>query len=156
MLNYTVDPVASAPEIIAVANKSTLFFRRPEFSDLMKENEQMIFEMLNTPKNSRRVFLTASGTGAIGCSGNNYWITKSTCCAAWGFTSCTSFECNSMCRKKEEKMHLLKYERSIDQRKVWSNTMDADCNNPVHNSSEINSDCPNGVHYKNIRKRPCN
>ena len=31
MLNFTVGPVMSDPEIIEVANKSTPYFRTPEF-----------------------------------------------------------------------------------------------------------------------------
>ena len=65
MLNFTVGPVMSDPEIIEVANSSTPYFRTPEFSEVMKENERLFLEFLNAPKGSRAVFLTASGTGSM-------------------------------------------------------------------------------------------
>lgn len=65
MLNFTVGPVMSDPETIEVANRSTPYFRTPEFSEIMKENEKYILEFLNAPDNSRVCFLTASGTGSM-------------------------------------------------------------------------------------------
>ena len=65
MLNFTVGPVMSDPTIIEVANHSTPYFRTPEFSNLMKENEKLMLSSLSAPKSSRCVFLTASGTGAM-------------------------------------------------------------------------------------------
>lgn len=65
MLNFTVGPVMSRPDIIEVANHSTPYFRTPEFSEIMRENEQLMLEFLNAPKKSRCVFLTTSGTGAM-------------------------------------------------------------------------------------------
>ena len=64
MLNFTVGPVMSAPEIIDVANRSTPYFRTTEFSDVMFENERIFLE-LSAPYGSRAVFLTASGTGSM-------------------------------------------------------------------------------------------
>ena len=65
MLNFTVGPVMSDPDIIKVASESTPYFRTPEFSDVMKENEELMLTFLNAPDNSRCVFFTASGTGAM-------------------------------------------------------------------------------------------
>ena len=65
MLNFTVGPVMSAEDVIEVANHSTPYFRTPEFSTLMKENEALMLEFLHAPENSRCVFLTSSGTGAM-------------------------------------------------------------------------------------------
>lgn len=65
MLNFTVGPVMSNPEVIEVANHSTPYFRTSEFSEIMKENEKLFLEFLNAPKGSRAVFLTASGTGSM-------------------------------------------------------------------------------------------
>ena len=65
MLNFTVGPVMSDSEITEVANHSAPYFRTPEFSKVMYENEQMILKMLHAPENSRCVFLTSSGTGAM-------------------------------------------------------------------------------------------
>lgn len=65
MLNFTVGPVMSNPDIIEVANHSTPYFRTPEFSKIMLENERLVLEFLNAPINSRVAFLTASGTGSM-------------------------------------------------------------------------------------------
>lgn len=64
-LNFTVGPVMSDPEILEVANHSCPYFRTPEFSIVLKETEKNFLKLLNAPKNSRAVFLTASGTGAM-------------------------------------------------------------------------------------------
>ncbi|MCI6733430.1 MAG: aminotransferase class V-fold PLP-dependent enzyme [Lachnospiraceae bacterium] len=65
MLNFTVGPVMSGEDVLEVAGHSTPYFRTPEFSDIMFENEKMMLEYLNAPENSRCVFLTTSGTGAM-------------------------------------------------------------------------------------------
>ena len=55
----------SAPDIIEIANHSTPYFRTDAFSELMKENERLMLKLLKAPPESRCVFLTASGTGAM-------------------------------------------------------------------------------------------
>lgn len=65
MLNFTVGPVMSAPDVIEVANHSTPYFRTTEFSEIMKDNERMMLDLLHAPYGSRCVFLTSSGTGAM-------------------------------------------------------------------------------------------
>lgn len=65
MLNFTVGPVMSCDEVLEVAGESTPYFRTPEFSEVMKENEKGILELLHAPAGSRCVFLTSSGTGAM-------------------------------------------------------------------------------------------
>lgn len=65
MLNFTVGPVMSAPEVLDVAGSSTPYFRTPEFSEVMKENERLGLGLLHAPAGSRCVFLTTSGTGAM-------------------------------------------------------------------------------------------
>lgn len=65
MLNFTVGPVMSDPEIIKIANTSTPYFRTPEFSKTMLENESFMLEFLNAPNDSRVIFLTVSGTGSM-------------------------------------------------------------------------------------------
>ena len=42
MLNFTIGPVMSSDEIVEVANHSTPYFRTPEFSELMLENEKLM------------------------------------------------------------------------------------------------------------------
>lgn len=65
MLNFTVGPVMSHPDVIEVANHSTPYFRTTEFSDVMLQNEKLMLQFLNAPERSRCVFLTTSGTGAM-------------------------------------------------------------------------------------------
>lgn len=65
MKNFTVGPVMSNSEVLKVAGVSTPYFRTPEFSSTMLESERLMLKFLNAPKNSRCVFLTTSGTGAM-------------------------------------------------------------------------------------------
>lgn len=65
MLNFTVGPVMSSPDVIEVANYSAPYFRTSEFSEVMLENERLVLDLLNAPAGSRCVFLTSSGTGAM-------------------------------------------------------------------------------------------
>lgn len=55
----------SSPGIIETASHSTPYFRTPEFSQVMFDNERIMLELLNAPSNSRCIFLTSSGTGAM-------------------------------------------------------------------------------------------
>lgn len=65
MLNFTVGPVMSNREVLETASHSAPYFRTPEFSAVMLENERLMLDFLHAPENSRCVFLTASGTGAM-------------------------------------------------------------------------------------------
>ena len=65
MLNFTVGPVMSDKKVLEVAGISSPYFRTTEFSDIMIQNEQMMLENLNAPNDSKCVFLTTSGTGAM-------------------------------------------------------------------------------------------
>lgn len=65
MLNFTVGPVMSDPDILEEGRKSAPYFRTLEFSDVMLQNEKLLLEFLKASKDSRCVFLTSSGTGAM-------------------------------------------------------------------------------------------
>ena len=65
MLNFTVGPVMSSEEVRAIGGEQVPYFRTPEFSAVMLENERLMLEFLNAPTGSRCVFLTSSGTGAM-------------------------------------------------------------------------------------------
>lgn len=65
MLNFTVGPVPSSASIRALGSKDVPYFRTPEFSQVMLENESMIIELSNAPMGSRAVFNTSSGTGSM-------------------------------------------------------------------------------------------
>lgn len=65
MLNFTVGPVMTDPEILKIGGQPSPYFRNQEFSDVMLENEKLVLEFLNAPKDSRCIFMTTSGTGAM-------------------------------------------------------------------------------------------
>lgn len=65
MLNFAVGPVPSSEAVKAIGSEDTPYFRTPEFSKIMLENEQFLCELANAPDASRAVFLTSSGTGAM-------------------------------------------------------------------------------------------
>lgn len=65
MLNFTVGPVMSPDEVLDVSSGSAPYFRTPEFSRVVLENESIMLSLLDAPEGSRCVFLTASGTGAM-------------------------------------------------------------------------------------------
>ena len=65
MLNFTIGPVMSNKDVLSVSAESSPYFRTREFSEIMLENERMMLDFLAAPENSRCVFLTASGTGAM-------------------------------------------------------------------------------------------
>ena len=65
MLNFTVGPVQSDEIVRKIGGDQVPYFRTPEFSEIMLENEMIIKEISNSGENSRVVFLTASGTGAM-------------------------------------------------------------------------------------------
>lgn len=65
MLNFTVGPVMSSEEILAIGGEQVPYFRTQEFSDIMLENEHLMKKFVNAPLESRTVFLTGSGTAAM-------------------------------------------------------------------------------------------
>ena len=62
---FTVGPVEMFPETMEQASRQLPYFRTPEFSDLMLENETLFKESISAPSEAKTVFLTASGTGAM-------------------------------------------------------------------------------------------
>lgn len=65
MLNFTVGPVMSSAEMLSVGAEQVPYFRTPEFSEIMLENEKLFLELAGAPEGSRAVFLTGSGTAAM-------------------------------------------------------------------------------------------
>ncbi len=65
MLNFTVGPVMSSPEILAIGGEQVPYFRTQEFSDIMLENERLMKEFVNAPENAKAVFITGSGTASM-------------------------------------------------------------------------------------------
>ena len=65
MLNFTVGPVQSDEEVLAIGAMQVPYFRTEEFSSLMLENEQLMLQLTFAPSGSKAVFLTGSGTAAM-------------------------------------------------------------------------------------------
>lgn len=65
MLNFTVGPVQSDERICAMGAHQVPYFRTPEFSQVMLENERLFLKFAGAPAVSRAVFLTGSGTAAM-------------------------------------------------------------------------------------------
>lgn len=65
MLNFTVGPVMCSEQVCAVGGEQVPYFRTPEFSALMFENEQFMLKFAKAPEGSRVAFMTNSSTGSM-------------------------------------------------------------------------------------------
>lgn len=65
MINFTVGPVQSNEAVRRIGGKNVPYFRTPEFSDIMLENEVLIKRFAHAPEGSRVVFVTGSGTASM-------------------------------------------------------------------------------------------
>jgi len=62
---FTPGPVKMSQEILDIGAKQTPYFRNSAFSEVVLKSETLLLKMLNAPKGSRIVFLTASGTAGL-------------------------------------------------------------------------------------------
>ncbi len=65
MTLFTLGPVEMYPRTLDLAGRQVPYFRVPEFSRVLLDNESLLQELANAEQGSRTVFLTASGTGAM-------------------------------------------------------------------------------------------
>ncbi len=65
VLNFTIGPVMMSDAVISVGAEQVPYFRTPEFSEMMPENERLIVNLAHAPKGSRAVFLSGSGIAAM-------------------------------------------------------------------------------------------
>ena len=65
MINFTIGPVQIDPETQRIGAEQIPYFRTPEFSAIMKENERLLCQLFDAPDNSRTIFLTGSGTASM-------------------------------------------------------------------------------------------
>lgn len=65
MLNFTVGPVMCSDEVRAVGGEQVPYFRTPEFSAIMLENERLMLKFAKAPAESRAAFMTNSSTGSM-------------------------------------------------------------------------------------------
>ena len=68
MLNFTVGPVQSDDAIREMGAEQVPYFRTPEFSATMLENERLMLKFAKAPKGARAVFITGSGTASMEAS----------------------------------------------------------------------------------------
>lgn len=68
MINFTVGPVQSCKEVRAIGSENVPYFRTPEFSAVMKENEALVKKFAKAPESARVVFITGSGTASMEAS----------------------------------------------------------------------------------------
>lgn len=65
MLNFTVGPVQSSEQVRAVGAEQVPYFRTPEFSAVMLENEQLVKQFAKADEKARVAFMTGSGTASM-------------------------------------------------------------------------------------------
>ena len=65
MINFTVGPVQSSEAVRGIGAEQVPYFRTSEFSDVMLDNEQLIKKFAKASDDSKVVFLTSSGSGAM-------------------------------------------------------------------------------------------
>lgn len=65
MINFTVGPVQSSDKVRSIGAEQVPYFRTPEFSALMKENETLVRKFAKASDSSRVVFITGSGTASM-------------------------------------------------------------------------------------------
>lgn len=68
MHNFTVGPVQSCSAVRQLGSEQIPYFRTPEFSDVMFENEKLIKKFAKADENSRVCFMTGSGTASMEAS----------------------------------------------------------------------------------------
>ena len=65
MLNFTVGPVMSSEAVRALGAEQVPYFRTPEFSAVMLENERLVKQFAKAEENARVCFMTGSGTASM-------------------------------------------------------------------------------------------
>ena len=65
MLNFTVGPVMSDDAVRAIGAEQVPYFRTPEFSAVMLENENLMKKFAKAEDDARVVFITGSGTASM-------------------------------------------------------------------------------------------
>lgn len=65
MLNFTVGPVMSGETVRGIGAEQVPYFRTPEFSEIMLENERLVKLFIKAERDARVVFITGSGTSSM-------------------------------------------------------------------------------------------
>ena len=65
MLNFTVGPVMSSDAVREIGGEQVPYFRTPEFSEIMLENERLIKKFSKAEEQAKVLFITGSGTASM-------------------------------------------------------------------------------------------
>lgn len=65
MINFTVGPVQSCEAVRSIGAEHVPYFRTPEFSAVMLENEELMKKFAKASQGSRTLFITGSGTASM-------------------------------------------------------------------------------------------
>lgn len=76
MLNFSVGPVMASEKVCALGAEQVPYFRTPEFSSIMVENERFIKKFAKAPEEARVVFITGSGTASMEAAVMNSFTSK--------------------------------------------------------------------------------
>lgn len=68
MINFTVGPVQSSDCVKRIGAENVPYFRTPEFSAIMMENERLIKKFAHADEEARVLFITGSGTASMEAS----------------------------------------------------------------------------------------
>lgn len=68
MLNFTVGPVQSNEKVRKIGAEQVPYFRTPEFSNIMLENERIMKVLADAEDDSKVIFITGSGTASMEAS----------------------------------------------------------------------------------------
>lgn len=76
MLNFTVGPVISSDCVLKIGAEQVPYFRTPEFSTIMLENERLMKKFAHASDDSRVLFITGSGTASMEAVVSNLFTKK--------------------------------------------------------------------------------
>ncbi len=65
LLNFTVGPVQSNKQILSIGSCQLPYFRTAEFSEMVKENETILKQLMKAENEARALFITGSGTASM-------------------------------------------------------------------------------------------
>jgi hypothetical protein len=65
MLNFTEGPVMSSDAVREIGGEQVPYFRTPEFSEIMLENERLIKKFSKAEEQAKVLFITGSGTASM-------------------------------------------------------------------------------------------
>lgn len=76
MLNFTIGPVQTNDAVRAIGQEQVPYFRTPEFSAVMFENERLVLKFAKSGHNARAAFITGSGTASMEATVMNLFTEK--------------------------------------------------------------------------------